>query len=281
MMTRSAWVGLAIGIALLAGGYWYFLMPKDEAVPAVSASTALIEDVVEAPEQAMQDAPIQHPIPEPTLDATPTPPLEESDGTVMQTLRELFGTEPVESFLLPREFIRRLVLLVDSLDRDALPLWLRPVRRVAGGFQVNTLAVVDADDAQRIEIAATNATRYEPYIAMLERVDAARLAAAYQRYYPLFQDAYDRAGNPRARYFNDRLIAIIDHLLATPVIDEPVALLRPKVIYLYADPELEALSSGQKTLLRMGRQNAARVQAKLRQIRSAIVALPTADAATR
>lgn len=278
MMTRSAWVGLAIGIALLAGGYWYFFMPKDEPAVVVSPSTALVEDVVEVPEQAMQDAPIQHPMPGPVASTTPTPPLEESDGSAMQTLRELFGAEPVESFLLPREFIRRLVLLVDSLDREALPLWLRPVRRVAGSFQVNTLAVAGEEGVERIEIAAANAARYEPYVAMLERVDAARLAAAYQRYYPLFQDAYDRAGNPRARYFNDRLIAIIDHLLATPVVDEPIALVRPKVIYLYADPELQALSSGQKALLRMGRENSARVQAKLRQIRSAIVALPKAGA---
>ncbi|MGQ0528820.1 MAG: DUF3014 domain-containing protein [Panacagrimonas sp.] len=275
MMTRSAWVGLAIGIAVLAGGYWYVFMPKDEPVAVVSPSTALVEDVVEVPEQAMQDAPIQHPMPEPVADATPTPPLEESDGSAMQTLRELFGAEPVESFLLPREFIHRLVLLVDSLDREALPLWLRPVRRVAGSFQANTLTLAGEERGQRIEIATTNVARYEPSVAMLERVDATRLAAAYQRYYPLFQDAYDRAGNPRARYFNDRLITIIDHLLATPVVDEPIALVRPKVIYLYADPELQALSSGQKTLLRMGRDNAARVQAKLRQIRSAIVALPT------
>lgn len=270
-MTRSAWVGLAIGIALLACGYYFFFVPKLEDAAVVSFPAPLVEDVVEAPEQAMQDAPIRHPMPEPRLDATPMPPLEESDGTVMQTLRELFGAEPVEAFLLPREFIHRLVLLVDSLDRDALPLWLRPVRRVAGTFQVDT-------DADRIAIAASNAARYEPYIAVLERVSTARLTAAYQRYYPLFQDAYGHVGNPRTRYFNDRLIAVIDHLLATPVIDEPIALVRPKVIYRYADPELEALSSGQKTLLRMGRSNAARVQAKLREIRSAIVALPTAAA---
>ena len=272
-MTRSAWVGLALGIALLACGYYFFFMPKEEAAPKINPSASLVEDVVEAPEQAMQDGPIQHPMPEPRLDATPTPPLEESDGTVMQTLRELFGAEPVEAFLLPRDVIHRLVLLVDSLDRDALPLWLRPVRRAAGAFQIST-------DADRVEIAAANAARYEPYVAALERVNASSLAAAYQRYYPLFQDAYDRVGNPRTRYFNDRLIAIVDHLLATPVVDEPIALVRPKVIYLYADPQLEALSSGQKTLLRMGRSNAARVQAKLREIRSAIVALPTADRAT-
>jgi hypothetical protein len=107
-------------------------------------------------------------------------------------------------------------------------------------------------------------------IAMVERIDMLEIASFYRRYYPLFQDAYDRLGNPRARYFNDRLIDVIDHLLATPVPDEPLALARPKVLYVYADPELEALSSGQKAMLRIGRENAARVKAQLREFRSAI-----------
>jgi len=53
----------------------------------------------------------------------------------------------------------------------------------------------------------------------------------------------------------------IDDLLATPELDAPVKLLRPRVLYEFADPDLETRSAGQKILLRMGPENAARVKA--------------------
>jgi len=45
---------------------------------------------------------------------------------------------------------------------------------------------------------------------------------------------------------------------------------QPKVFYVYADPKLEALSAGQKILLRMGSANAEQIKAKLREIRQAL-----------
>jgi hypothetical protein len=39
-------------------------------------------------------------------------------------------------------------------------------------------------------------------------------------------------------------------------------------MYQYADPKLEALSAGQKTLLRMGSDNVATVKAKLHELRT-------------
>jgi hypothetical protein len=44
------------------------------------------------------------------------------------------------------------------------------------------------------------------------------------------------------------------------------------VFYEFADPALEAESAGRKLLLRMGPGNAARVKAKLREIRGRIAA---------
>lgn len=60
---------------------------------------------------------------------------------------------------------------------------------------------------------------------------------------------------------------MIDHLLASPEVRVPVRLVQPRVFYLYADPELEARSAGQKILMRVGNESAARLKAKLREIR--------------
>jgi len=47
---------------------------------------------------------------------------------------------------------------------------------------------------------------------------------------------------------------------------------QPKVLYEFADPDLETRSAGQKILLRMGKDNELRVKAKLREIRGALLA---------
>lgn len=266
MMTRAAWVGLAIGLTIIVGGLW-FLYGSEPASELPSLSEAR-EDLAEVTEPVAQEPEIAHPLPEPEAGGTPLPEIDNSDEEVLAKLRELFGREPVESFIVPKEPIRRFVLTVDSLDReDPLPLWLRPLRRVAGQFVVDR-----SSDA--LTVSADNARRYDRLVAMVERADMAQLAATYRRYYPLFQDAYDRLGNPRARYFNDRLIGVIDHLLATPAVEEPIALAQPKVLFVYAEPELQALSCGQKVMLRIGRDHAARVQSKLREFRSAIAVRP-------
>lgn len=271
MMTRAAWVGVILGIAVL-GAAWWWLYGRDEGstLPELPTVTAPPPeegaDIVAEPEA---EPAIVHPMPEPAPSDEPLPELENSDDSALEAARRLFGTGFVAELLVPRELIRRSVLFIDSLDREPLPLWLRPLRKVPGKF-----GVAEAGEARHIQ--PDNARRYATVVAAIEAADMATLVATYQRLYPLFQDAYARIGNPRARYFNDRLIQVIDHLLATPVVEEPIALVRPKVLYLYADPELEALSSGQKALLRMGRENAARVQARLREFRSAIEVRPAA-----
>jgi hypothetical protein len=143
---------------------------------------------------------------------------------------------------------------------------VRSLRAVPGGYDV-----VREGDA--ITASDANPARYAAFVQALERVDAKQLAGVYLRYYPLFQQAYEDLGYPQA-YFNDRLVTAIDHLLATPEHDGPLRLKQPKVLYEFDDPELEALSAGQKAMLRIGPDNARRVKAKLRALRAEIAAKP-------
>ena len=55
-----------------------------------------------------------------------------------------------------------------------------------------------------------------------------------------------------------------------PVPEEPPRVVRPHVLFEYEDPALEALSSGQKLLLRMGAENSARAKQALEALRSRI-----------
>ena len=87
--------------------------------------------------------------------------------------------------------------------------------------------------------------------------------------YPLFQQSYRDLGYPKG-YFNDRLIAAMDDLLATPEPKAPLQLTQDKVLYQFADPDLERRSAGQKVMLRIGTENARAVKAKLREFRAAV-----------
>jgi hypothetical protein len=80
----------------------------------------------------------------------------------------------------------------------------------------------------------------------------------YVHFYPLFQSAYEQLGYQNA-YFNDRLVFVLDHLLATPNPPDPILLAQPAVLYTYADPSLEKLSAGQKVLLRIGQDQRFRI----------------------
>jgi hypothetical protein len=102
------------------------------------------------------------------------------------------------------------------------------------------------------------------------------------RLYPLFQQAYEDLGYPK-RYFNDRLVEVIDQLLATPevagelkvhlpAINGPVQPERPWVLNEFDDPALQSLSAGQKILLRMGPVNERRMKTKLSEIRRLVTA---------
>lgn len=266
MKNRAVWIGLAIGAVIIGRGLYYLYGDQEFTGAKPVAQWPSDKDTLPPPELASEDPPIQHPVPvpSPAQGAESLPELEDSDDKVMSELRELYGPQTLDAVFVPRDVIRRLVLVIDSLDRDPLPLWLRPVRTVPGNVAVDK-------NGDALALNPDNAQRYAPLVLAFASADTTRMVALYRRYYPLFQDAYDRIGNPRSRYFNDRLIQIIDHLLNTPVVAEPIALVRPKVRYQFADPELEERSSGQKTMLRIGRANADRVKAKLRELRAALV----------
>jgi hypothetical protein len=76
-------------------------------------------------------------------------------------------------------------------------------------------------------------------------------------------------------------VQVIDNLLDTPEMVGPVKVKRIQIpvaggaprdssLFAFADPALEARSAGQKILLRMGPENAAKLKAKLLEIRGQI-----------
>ncbi len=226
--------------------------------------------VVEAPAvtEPVVDDQATYPVAEETIIESaprPLPELDKSDAEIAGAIVGLFANKDVGSHLASDNIIVRLVTTVDNLTHPRIAERLRPVVGLDGQFMVDPVWSED-EDANEFTLSPANYARYDWLISQLNSVDSEQLAATYQHYNPLFQQAYTDLGYPDS-YFNDRLIEVIDHLLATPRVGEPVKLIRPHVLYQFADPRLEGLSSGQKILIRMGNQHATVVKTKLRELR--------------
>ena len=251
------WVGVIALVAIIAAWIW---MQRGQ--PQLELTEPPATETPAPPPTAEAEPKIQFPVP-PVVTEKPLPPLDGSDRQLREALSDL-GAEPgwLEKAVF-EDFVRRVVATVDSLTTEKIPLRLLPVKTAPG-------KLMTAVDAEGIRLQSENSARYRPYMRAVAAIDAKRLVALYIEYYPLFQQAYQELGYPKG-YFNDRLIAVIDHLLATPEVTEPVRLVQPKVMYQFADPEMEARSAGQKALMRMGNANAAVVKEKLRAIRRELV----------
>jgi hypothetical protein len=197
--------------------------------------------------------------------------------SVDDALIALLGRKAVLSMLQLDDFPRRFAATVDNLGRSSAPSRLWPVNPTPGHFTVETRA-----DASFI--SADNGLRYTPFVLMVESVDVQRAVALYKQFYPQIQKAYEDIGFPN-RYFNDRLVEVIDLLLATPEIETPLKVVlptingperpeRPWVLYEFDAPELQSLSAGQKILLRIGPVNERRLKAKLAEIRGLVTKAP-------
>jgi Protein of unknown function (DUF3014) len=267
--SNIATVGLAL-MLLVALDIWYWLRhdpaenptqvpgPTTESAPALAAPAS----------QAASETGIQHPIEVSMATASVATP--DSGIDVEPVLTDLFGRKSVLGMFQLDDFARRVVATVDNLGRSHAPARLWPVNPAEGRFMTERQGDAEV-------ISADNGLRYTPYVLLIETVDLHQVVAAYRRLYPLLQGAYEDLGYPR-RYFNDRVVEVLDQLAATPdlngplrvrlpTINGPMQPQRPWVLYEFEDPSLQSLTAGQRILLRTGPVNERRLKAKLAEVR--------------
>lgn len=265
---------VALGLAAAAAWFW---MPRPATVaPAATAPPEPAPAQVAAAPPAASSG-IQHPI-ENLPAADPAAPAD-----LASAVTALFGREAVLALFQMNDLPHRVAATVDGLGREQASSRLWPLSPAAGRF-----AVERRGDSETI--SADNGQRYTPYVLLLETVDLRQAVALYAAFYPQFQQAYEDLGYP-GKYFNDRLVAVLDQLLVTPdaaepirvhlpTVNSPVQPTRPWVLYEFDDPALQALSAGQRLLLRTGPVNERRIKAKLRELRR-LLAAPAAASAPR
>lgn len=251
-------IGIAVAVLLAAAGGWYWshrhvAAPPVETLPNSPAPASAPEERIEHPVP---------PAPPPGSGQAALPELNDSDRALYDALAN--NAAALTQFLVPDSIVRHVVVTVDNLPRQKVAADKRPVMPTAGAL------LADGDELHAT-LDPRNYDRYSALVQVIRNTDMQRVANVYLRFYPLFQKAYQDLGYPSG-YFNDRLVKVIDVLLATPQPAQPIDLVRPNVMYVFADPALEALPAGQKVLIRMGPDNAAVVKAKLMEFRAIVTA---------
>jgi hypothetical protein len=260
---KYLWLIVLLLVTVGAVAVWHYGPERatGDAEPAEQPDSEIVETAPEGPLYPLQPEDAGE---EPQRELRPLPPLEESDEYFKLELVDLFG-EASEELIVSSGLIERVVATVDNLPRQRVSERIRPLT----GLEEPFVADDGRNDDGQYTLSERNYQRYDQLTERFVTADPQQVVDLYRRFYPLFQKAYAEQGYPDG-YFNDRLVEVIDHLLVTPDVEEPIRLTRPHVLYQFADPELESLSGGQKLMLRLGPSNREGVKKKLRELRALI-----------
>jgi len=228
--------------------------------PPVIEQPSSTDAIVSAPDIA-QSQDVEEPLTEPLqVAAEPVlPELNDSDGFVVERIQQLQNGMAVVRLLASEQLVRRFVVMVDAVSREELPQANLPY---AGMQQEMPVQVIDEDLLFQMNADAHD--RFDPIVDVIFAMDMEQTMSLYRLMSPMFQQAYAEIGY-RDVNFDDTLRSAIMNVLRFDVEAGPYQLVKPSVMYLYADTRVEALSDLQKQLIRLGPDNADRVKEKLRQ----------------
>ena len=248
-------------LVILAVAAWYFFLKPTAPVieSPVQAVVPVEPDSRDLPPPTVSDVIEPEFETEPVIPPEPLPVLSESDPEVMQALGDIANEESLSQYLVMDQVISRAVASIDSLTSRQVPVHINPITSAKGAFLVDK-------EGEDLVLSPRNFARYDDYVALLQQMDAGSLVSFYGRYAPLFQEAWEQNGGLGS--FDERMIEVIDNLLETPDVPGPVYLTKPEAVYVFEDPNLEAMTAGQKVLVRMGSVNATVVKQKLAEVKA-------------
>ena len=272
MEDRKVIISLAAITLLLIGVAVWLLMPKaeePEPTPAKRPTAVVVPTVVEPDEpQNLEEVVVQEPEPEPEIELPIAPDivypplsLNDSDGTVQAAATKMAAR--LVTWLQPTEQIRKWVVFVDVAADGDLMGNHRPWDLDIGAFKTY------GDEGEE-SLSQANFERYNTIVSTVESIPVETLAYYFDRWEPLFNEAYAELGKPGR--FKQRLLMALDQVLVAEQLDELPKLARPSVMFTYEDVNLESATAVQKLMWRMGPENAAKLQLYASALREELVA---------
>ncbi len=222
--------------------------PAPPAVTAVEPPTGP-EPVIETPVEP-------EPEPDPAEPEVELPALNDSDGFVRERLQALSDGAVLLSLVTDEQLIRRFVVFVENISRHEFPQTDLPYRPIGVDMPVREL------DQNLFLMEEGAHGRFDGFVDAMTAVDTGQAYALYRLLRPLFQQAYAEIGY-RGRDFDDTLRLAINNVLQATDSEGPYQLVKPSVMYLFADSELENADAVHKQLIRIGPRNSTRLMGKL------------------
>lgn len=253
---RQRWVlfGIPALLALVVLGGWLWLRyGQGESEPQ---NAGLVDSVRPLAEDVDSSGPA------PLSDSLELPALGASDTLIREVGEELSTHPGWASWLAPDDLVRRFVASVVTVSTGQSPRdhlsFLAPEEE----FSVR-------DSGGRTVVDPASYRRYDWVAATFASLDTDRTVWLYRRLHPLFQEAYRELGFGEGT-FDEALARAVEILLAVDVPEGPVEVVPDEAVYAFRDPGMEERSAAAKQLIRMGPENARRVQAKLRELAEAL-----------
>ncbi|MCG6201271.1 DUF3014 domain-containing protein [Psychromonas antarctica] len=191
--------------------------------------------------------------------------LNDSDATVLSSAQSVSLLPSYTVLLKQTNIIRNLVVFIDNLSRGELLTKYSPLIKPTEPF-----SVLKVDN--EIYLDTKSYHRYDLYVDIINAINIDYAIDQYRLLTPLFSEAYAELGYSENAFIST-LSAAIEGVLNAPIIREPIKLVAPSVMYKFADPQLEALSSADKLMIRMGPDNMLKLRVKLQKIQIALKSL--------
>lgn len=246
---------------LMTGDYGEPTLPEELVMvqPSVEPAPAPVE--AQAPAAPIAAPPVTEV--QPKIPPAPVVSEETGDQYARESIDAVNGGKALAQFVAGDYVVERAVAIIDALRRGEVPYKLLPVGKPSTTFPIS-------DNGLRVTLDTAGFSRYDGFAQWVGGLNTPALVSLLNDYEMIATQALTRMG---VTDFDIRsaVLAATTQILSTPQVSVDAELMRREANWVYMDPELEALSSLQKQVLRMGPENADIVQQKARDIRGALL----------
>ncbi len=255
---------VVIVLIILAGAGWFYFakqQPDDVAEPDAQALAVPAVEEMGADEDAETAIDKLEELQQ-EEEQVVLPTLDTSDGVFREAMLQL--SPQLSHWLNTDQLIRKYVVIANDFSQglrlEKHMRFLKPDHPFAA----------DQDDAG-LFIATKSYQRYDKLAAAIDAMDVQATLAVYKKFKPLLLQVFTGFSYPEQYHLEDIFTKAAAEILAAPVIEGRIALVRPTVIYKFADQKLEALSPVRKQMIRMGPENTRIIQNKMRMLVEGLV----------
>lgn len=185
------------------------------------------------------------------------PELDSSDEQIREAITAV--TPELAPWLVMDQLIRKYMVIANDFSQG-----LRVMKHL-GFLKLEQSFSVEENGAEMF-MSTESYQRYNGLAQAINAIDVSAMISVYQKFRPLLLQVFAEFSYPDGHNLDDVFIKAANEILTAPAIDQPIALVRPSLYYQFADPELEALNSVHKQMLRMGPANTRLIQDKVRML---------------